>query len=156
MMAQLPQNLIQPLHRIAQQAVGKDWQLYSILLQNWREIVGADWADTLQPVKLAFPLQNQRSNGALTVALPRGLAMEAQYRQAQILSRINGFFGHETVTRLVFVHATARKKALPVECAPTSAERDAVATAAAQVADDDLRHSLQAFGELLATQRRPQ
>ncbi|MBP7252365.1 MAG: DUF721 domain-containing protein [Alphaproteobacteria bacterium] len=154
-MAQLPQNLIQPLHRIAQQAVGKDWQLYSILLQNWREIVGADWADTLQPVKLAFPLQNQRSNGALTVALPRGLAMEAQYRQTQILSRINGFFGQETVTRLVFVHATTRKKILLTEAVATPEAQAAVAVATEQVADVELRHSLQAFGEVLAAQRSP-
>lgn len=154
-MAQLPQNLIQPLHRIAQQAVGKDWQLYSILLQNWREIVGDDWAESLQPVKLAFPLQNQRSNGALTVALPRGLAMEAQYRQVQILSRINGFFGHETVTRLVFVHATKAKKAAPTEATVTPEAQAAIAETTAQVADDGLRQSLQAFGEVLATQSRP-
>lgn len=154
-MVQLPQNLIQPLHRIAQQAVGKDWQLYSILLQNWREIVGADWAESLQPVKLAFPLQNQRSNGALTVALPRGLAMEAQYRQAQILARINGFFGHETVTRLVFIHAMKLKKATPAEATVTPEAQAAIAETTAQVADDELRQSLQAFGEVLAAQRRP-
>lgn len=154
-MAQLPQTLIQPLHRIAQQAVGKDWQLYSILLQNWREIVGDDWADSLQPVKLAFPLQNQRSNGALTVALPRGLAMEAQYRQGQILARINGFFGSETVTRLIFVHATKAKKSAPVTAAATPESLVAITEKTAQVADDELRESLQAFGAVLAAQGRP-
>ena len=148
-MAKLPQHLASSIHGLAKQAIGKDWQLYSILLQNWREIVGAEWAGQTRPVRLAFPHQSGRRSGTLTISLPRGLAMAAQYQQPHILARINGFFGRDTVTRLAFIHA-----ALPPPAPPppplAEAAKAAIAATTAPVAHDELRQSLASLGQALA------
>jgi len=157
-MARLPQNLTSSLNQIAKAAVGRDWQMYSILLQNWREIVGADWAERATPVKLVFPAMSQRSGGTLTVSLPRGLTMAAQYQQPQMLARINGFFGHDSIARIVFIHATKSKPLPTPPPSPLSAaQQQAIVQAAAQIDDPLLRESLESFGASLisATQRPP-
>lgn len=140
---------------LAKQAVGKDWQLYSMLLQNWREIVGPEWADRVAPVKIAFPPQ-QRTGGTLTISLPRGLAMEAQYRQQQMLARINGFFGQTTIARIAFVHDTGAARAKRAVVDDASPVPEAVKAAVTVIGDDALRQTLESFGATLAAQRPPE
>lgn len=155
-MAKFPQNLSSSIHSLAKQAIGKDWQLYSILLQNWREIVGADWADRATPVKLVFPATSQRMGGTLTISLPRGLTMAAQYQQPQMLAKINGFFGQQTLAKIVFIHATKSQPPSPLPAVVLPVEtQQKIAQATAVISDEALRQSLQDFGAALTLAKTP-
>lgn len=156
-MSRIPQNLAAPLRQLAKQAVGADWQLYSIVLEHWQDIIGQEWAAQTAPAKIAFPRQHARSQGTLTIAMPRGLTMAMQYRQPQILVRLNTFLGAETIVRLHFIHARA---APPRPTAPartlSAGETAHISQVVAGVSDNELRASLEAFGQALyAAQRAP-
>lgn len=156
-MIYVPQNLSAPLRKLAKQAVGADWQLYSIVLEHWQDIIGQEWAEQTAPVKITFPRQRARSQGALTIAMPRGLTMAMQYRQSQILVRLNAFLGAETIVRLHFTHATALSPRPTASLRTLSARETAhISHAVAGVSDSALRESLEAFGQsLFATQSLP-
>ncbi len=156
-MSRIPQNLATPLRQLAKQAVGSDWQLYSIVLEHWQDIIGQEWAEQTAPIKIAFPRQQARSQGTLTIAMPRGLTMAMQYRQPQILARLNAFLGAETIIRLHFAHAMAKP---PRRKAPnrnlSASEVTQISQTVAAVPDIGLRESLEAFGRALyAAQRVP-
>ncbi|MGE0109552.1 MAG: DUF721 domain-containing protein [Bdellovibrionales bacterium] len=108
----LPQNIAAPIDQVARKAIGKDWALYASLIDHWREIVGEEYAQKTSPAKVVFPKGKKKDQqwankgniggGSLTIRLPHGLAMEFQFISAQIKSRINGFFGYEAITRILF------------------------------------------------------
>lgn len=156
-MSRVPQNLAAPLQKLAKQAVGADWQLYSIVLEHWQDIIGQEWAAQTAPVRIAFPRQQARAQGTLTIAMPRGLTMAMQYRQTQILARLNAFLGAETIVRLHFAHATAVPPRPAVSARTLSVRETAhIGQAVSCVADAELRASLEAFGQsLFAAQRVP-
>ncbi len=162
-MVYIPRPLATPIHAIAKQALGKDWQLYGILLTHWRDIVGESWADMATPVKLNFPTipQNQGQNGkqrlqngVLTIRLPRGLALEAQYQHSRIIDRINNFFGSATISRLIFTHATDPAPLAASPPAPLSAEaRKKIAAKLAPVSAPEIRDALQNLAESMEKSR---
>jgi hypothetical protein len=141
-----PQNLLSDVNRLMQTAIGRDWQLYSMLLAHWQEIVGAEWAAHARPVKLIFLNRAQRSEGVLTILLPRGLTMEMQFRQPQILARMNRFFGQPLITRLQLLH-DSEQTAVPLPLPPLPDEqRAAVVAQTDSIADPELREALAALG----------
>lgn len=156
-MAYLPASLVAPIRHIAKQALGKDWQLYGILLDHWPTIVGDAWAELIHPVKLSFPVMarsGQRQalcDGVLTLRLPRGLALEVQYRQQQIIERVNNFFGAKSIARLILTHTfeSPRKKVTPIPLTP--ADRDAIRAATAGVPIAELRDALESLGAFMHT-----
>ncbi|MGB4100851.1 MAG: DciA family protein [Alphaproteobacteria bacterium] len=152
-MAQLPTSLVAPIRHIAKQALGKEWQLYGLLLDHWETIVGDAWATQIHPMKLTFPGLNRPGqgqvlhNGVLTLRLPRGLAMEVQYQQPQIIARINDFIGPQAISRLNFIHSnlshgsqTARTPNLPLQT------REEIRAAVAPIDDPALRDALESLG----------
>ena len=151
-MNRLPQNLHATINRLAQTAVGRDWQLYSIMLQHWRDIIGTEWAVQATPSKLTFPVAGRRSDGVLTISLPRGLAMAAQYQQQHILERLNRFLGAAVISRVLFSHATTIKTSKPaLQQVPDEVQQQLTA-AVAEINDPELRQSLIDFGMILAQQ----
>ena len=84
--------------------------------------------------------------------------MEFQYRQPQLLARLNQFLGQGVIARCAIIHAAQGQNRLPqTETVLTKAEKDDIAAAAAAIDDEDLKASLQAFGEALScAQRRPE
>lgn len=150
----MPRQLSHMLDAVARQAMGKDWALYSALLEHWVEIVGPEYARQTTPVKVQFPHQpneSRRKNGVLTVRLPKGLAMEFTFKGEVIRQRVNAYFGYEAVARIVLdpVHGQLR----PARAAKPGASIEdsaAVQTYTETVEDDALRQALQSFGEALS------
>jgi hypothetical protein len=146
----MPRQLSHTVEHIARQSVGKDWGLYAALLDHWRDIVGADYAETTTPVKITFPHQPneaRRQNGTLTILLPKGLAMEFTYKIEQIRQRINSYFGYEAIARIVFDPAFSLP---PKTKAQRAADPEAASIVKAQVQpldNSELRDALQSFGE---------
>lgn len=159
-MAQFPTALAAPIRLIAKQALGKEWQLYGILLDHWPAIIGDAWAEMVHPVKLSFPPAGQAGqrhalrSGALTLRLPRGLALEVQYQQPQIITRINNFFGADAITKLVMTHRFESPKLRPTPRPLKATDATALHTATDAIDDAELRAALEGLGAQLYTQPR--
>lgn len=151
-----PRSIFGALSQVAGKAIGRDWPLYATMLDHWREIVGLDLADATTPVKLTFPHNGKREGGTLTLRLPRGLALEMQYRQEQIRARINGFFGAATIARIVLEPVTgAPPPARATPDAPIAPEKlSELENQVAILADEELREAALALGKAMALDKR--
>lgn len=116
------------------------------LMMDWAAIVGPGLATVSMPRRL--------SSGTLTIACAGGVAMELQYMQAELLSRINTHFGQIVVRELKFVQTmVTRPPSLPPQPPP-----EAIAAAESAVADlpaGDLRSALSALGRVVLGERKP-
>ena len=142
---------------IARQAIGKDWPFYQTLLDRWAEIVGADYAMVTTPTKITFPHQPQaaqRTDGTLCVRLPRGLAMEFNFKAETIRQRINSYFGYAAIKKVALdpSAAPARPPATPQTIPAEVTEK--IGVMVADVADDDLKTALASFGQALSGSSR--
>lgn len=89
------------------------------LLTDWPEIAGADLASFTRPEKIVWPRRNEADDlaaepgssksarrGATLVLRAEGpRAVEVQFMAAQLLERINGYFGYGAITELRIVQA---------------------------------------------------
>jgi len=98
--AQTAGQLIDPLLR-------KKAGLNMRLLENWPEIVGADIADSVLPLKIIWPRQSGAevragglAAGQLVLACCGYAALRAQHETAEIEARINRFFGWRAIDRI--------------------------------------------------------
>lgn len=72
------------------------------IVDHWSDIVGAELAQYVTPLKLS---RAQKSQGkTLTVAAPGPLTLELQHKSPQILDRINAYYGHKAIEKLRIVH----------------------------------------------------
>jgi hypothetical protein len=114
------------------------------LARRWRDIAGEALASHTQPVSLTLP-KGATSGGTLTLKADGGAALLVQHHQREIIARVNGLLGPDTVAtiRLVQGHVGAAKR-VPKPAPPrlTPAEDAAVAASVAKVGDDALRESL--------------
>ena len=86
------------------------------LLSDWRAIAGADLARYTMPDRIIWPkrrdegvetpLHGYKSVGATLVLRIEGpRAIEVQHRSAQILERVNAYFGYRAITEMRFLQA---------------------------------------------------
>jgi hypothetical protein len=100
----------------------------------------------------------------LTVHVGGASALELQHGEAQVVERINDFFGYPAVARLRLIQAPPVRPVKPLAPWPVRAltidELAALATTVAAVSDHDLRSALARLGQTLKAQlgdpeRRP-
>ena len=122
------------------------------LRAEWAAVAGAEFA------AIAWPEAITRDH-ALKLRVSPGFALDLQHRAPLLIERINLFFGHAAVARLVLIQGR-----LPPAVAPPSAssaplaaaEADALAARLADIADPELRAALAKLGHLvLARPPRP-
>ncbi len=104
-----PSTLAAVIDNVARKTIGKDWNLYSMLLRHWGEIVGEEYARVTTPVKVSFPkgkaanekwTQGHRTDGVLHIRLPQGMTMEFAFHSEQIRQRIASFCGFEAIEKI--------------------------------------------------------
>lgn len=99
------------------------------LLSDWRAIAGADLARYTMPDRIIWPrrrddwdgdeadsprARGHKGDGATLVLRIEGpRAIEVQHRAAQILERINAYFGYRAVTDMRFLQAPIARVARP-------------------------------------------
>lgn len=92
------------------------------LLSNWRTIAGAELARYTMPDKIIWPRRRaewaddaprgHKAEGATLVLRIEGpRAIEVQHRTAQILERVNTYFGYRAVTEMRFLQAPISRAA---------------------------------------------
>lgn len=155
----LPRKIHSAINEVAQNTIGKDWQLYSGLLAHWPEIVGQDYAKCTTPVKISFPkgkaagekfAENQRGNGTLTISLPQGLCMEFSFKSETLRQKINAYFGYPAIGKINLEGTYTKishKKAPPI---PLSADQKKTLDQAGNMFENnELGDALKAFGAAL-------
>ena len=159
-----PRTLAATLPKITKAVLDKGGRDYATIIAEWPAIVGPALAGSSEPEKLARPRSSGSSSkggadpahaaGAiLTIRVTGGAALEIQHREPQVIERINSYLGYRAVTRLKLVQGVLQNRAQPRSEPPrrlTAAESQGIDSAAAQVADPDLKEQLARFGRALA------
>jgi hypothetical protein len=127
------------------------------LLAEWPAIVGAELAEFTMPDRVAWPRRQEsgeaetpargrRGEGAvLTLRVDGPRAIEVQHRAAQILERVNLYFGYRAITEMRILQApVARAAARP---APEEQASEPYALPpSAGIEDEKLREALSRLG----------
>jgi len=124
------------------------------LRAEWRAIVGDEFARLTQPDAL-LPGRGGRSGKALRLKVEGAAALEIQHRGAQIVERVNAYFGHGFIDDIRIVQGTLAQRAAPPPLPPPDpAIVQRLSSRAADVEDPDLRAALVRLGARIATSRR--
>lgn len=126
--------------------------MQSAVVAHWAEIVGKDYARHSAPEALTFPV-GKRSGGTLKVLVTGAFAPMLRHVEPQVIERANRFFGYAAVARLALRHGD-----LPVPRAERVAAVAQPLPAATQstlreIADPELRASLESLAQALVSTR---
>jgi hypothetical protein len=117
--------------RLTQKAMQKYGFSTAALLTDWPTIVGREMAAYTSPLKLVWPrapevygetpaAQSGRPGATLFLKVEAARALDIEYKRAQIVERINGYFGYRAVAEL-------RIQQAPIAPLAPSKPRDVVA-----------------------------
>lgn len=139
---------------IRQAGAGRGFQVARVLT-HWREIAGADLADRIQPVRIAYGRDGM--GATLTVLVTGADAPLVQMQLPTIRERVNACYGYNAVARIRLTQtapgglaepATAFRPAAPPPAAQPQADTQPAARAISRdVQDQGLRAALEALGE---------
>jgi protein-disulfide isomerase len=123
------------------------------LRAEWSAIAGPDLARICRPEALLAA--RGRSGKALRLRVPGAAALEVQHRSAQLVERVNAYFGHRTIDDIRLVQgAVAAPDASPAPPAPDTETVRRMSVRAAAVEDPDLRAALARLGASIASRRK--
>src|SRR5215213_6505775 len=91
----------------------------SAIVSRWAEIVGERYAKVSSPESIRFPA-GKRAGGVLTLLVDGAHAPLIQHLTPMIVDRVNRFFGHPAINRIVFRQG---KPPAPVARSPRPALR---------------------------------
>jgi hypothetical protein len=123
------------------------------LLTQWVEIVGEETARMGQPIKIGY--SKQGFGASLTVLCKGADAPMLQMQIPQIIERVNACYGYNAIARIKLTQTAPtgfhepktgfEHKQPEPEITPT--QREVIETSLQDVADSDLKKSLQLLGE---------
>lgn len=159
------ESIREPLKAIA----GRQGFAEPEVLLRWREIVGEGLAGLSRPVQISYGRRGSGLGATLTVAVESARAPEIQHRSAEILERVNRFYGYAAVSRLKITQLGAAARAggfaeaqrpfapeAPAQrVAETKIDAEAAARAealAAKASTPELRAALSGLGHSILTQ----
>ncbi|MGI4881160.1 MAG: DUF721 domain-containing protein [Janthinobacterium lividum] len=122
------------------------------VVARWAEIVGENYARYSSPESISFPV-GKRSGGTLKVCVTGAFAPMLKHVEPQVIERVNRFFGYAAVARMALRHGdlpAASRRGMPATEGPLSAETSATLR---EVADPDLRASLESLARALSSTR---
>jgi hypothetical protein len=125
----------------------------SQIVARWAEIVGPDFARHAQPQALRLP-HGKRLGGVLHLTVTGAYAPQLAMVEAEIVERVNRFFGHAAVARLHMVHGTPMPpRAVSVAAAEPPPVPRALEGSLREIADPDLKASLTALARQIGVSR---
>jgi hypothetical protein len=126
----------------------------SAIVSRWAEIVGERYARVSSPESIHFPA-GKKAGGALTLLVEGAHAPLIQHLAPMIIDRVNRFFGHAAVNRIIFKQGTmpaqAPKRPRP-NLAPVPKE---LGEGLREIADPELRACLESLGARIAATSGP-
>lgn len=129
------------------------------LITDWAQVVGADLASKTRPERLKWPRaavavealddgSASRPGATLTLRVDPAAALDVQYRKAQIIERINAYFGYRAVAEIRIVQAGSDEE---IGAAATAVARPIAPRLAATGSDRETRPTAKALAETAAT-----
>lgn len=112
-MKSLPNLISRMAPKLLDPKKGMGWADLRLLLEQWDQIVGPDYAQLATPTALRFT-GDERREGTLVIAAPTPVRTELQHDSVPIIERINRLFGYTAVARLQLVPGGS----LPIPEAP--------------------------------------
>ena len=119
---------------------------------EWSAIVGPELARVTQPDAL---LAGRGPGKVMRLKVEGAAALEVQHRGAQIVERLNAYFGHRLIDDIRLVQAPLSHKPPPrVLPKPDPPTMQRIESSAAEVKDPELRAALVRLGARIAASRR--
>lgn len=87
---------------------------------DWPQIVGQNFADLCQIIKVTFPF-NSRLDGCLHVTTTSSMAAVLAYEEPLILEKINRYYGYQAISKLKIFHGLKITKKKPAQIKVESA-----------------------------------
>jgi hypothetical protein len=94
-----PQPMDKILAQVTAPVMQKHGYLKARLFTQWAEIVGEETAKKCRPKQLTFP-QKQNVQGALTLRVEKGFALEIQHLEPILLEKMAVYFGFRAIDRI--------------------------------------------------------
>lgn len=150
-----PRSVGDMLPAVGETAFRRFGFVQSSIVSRWREIVGQRYADVSTPESIRFPA-GRKQDGVLTLMVDGAHAPMMQHVAPAIVERVNRFFGHAAVARLVIrqghVVQPEPKRAAPPSLRPVPT---ALGDSLRAVADPELRACLAALAGAVAASTGP-
>lgn len=144
-----PKTLAQCIEPVTRPALKSQGLAGSRILTQWSTIVGTKLAQHTIPEKLSFP-PNKKTLGTLVIAVENGFAPEIQHMQPVILERLAGYFGYHAVSRITISHTYLPVTKTPSMTKKTHAIAGNVTEHVNNIADDELRQTLQSLANTMS------
>jgi hypothetical protein len=126
----------------------------SSIVSRWSEIVGERYAKVSSPESIRFP-GGSRNGGALTLLVEGAHAPLIQHLAPIIIERVNRFFGHQAVNRVIFKQgrpAAPPPRPKRPELRPVPKE---LGEGLREIADPELRACLESLASQIAVSSGP-
>ena len=126
----------------------------SSIVSRWAEIVGERYARVSSPESIRFP-QGRKAGGALTLLVEGAHAPLVQHLAPLIIERVNRFFGHAAIDRIVFRQGKppmAQPKSQRPALRPVPKE---LGEGLREIADPELRTVLESLASQIAASGGP-
>lgn len=117
------------------------------ILTQWPAIAGPDFADVSAPEKIHWDRtpDDEFKPGTLVVGTSGAHALFLQHQSAQIIQRVNSFFGFPAVDRLKIIQKPVRSA--PVQEKPDRVPGHVDESEVAEIEEPGLRDALKRLGE---------
>ena len=121
----------------------------SAIVSRWSEIVGERYAKVSSPESIRFPT-GRKSGGVLTLLVEGAHGPLLQHLSPLIIERVNRFFGHDAIDRVVFRQGKPIAKAKQPERPQPRPVPKELGEGLRQIADPELRACLESLAGKIA------
>lgn len=149
--------LSEPMSRIASKTFTRKFVALGRLLDQWEDIMGAQFSSLAQPVKLNYRKagkDKKNSYAILDIATSASNATLLSYQKGVILERINSLFGNNWIKDIRFVASELAEEISETgkNIAPLSEkEKIFLSEALDQIEDPDIKEKLEKLGKAILT-----
>lgn len=119
------------------------------LILDWSKIVGNDFANLCQAVKVVFPF-GKTTEGCLHLQTTSSMASVLTYQEPLILQKVNQYYGYQAITKLHVFHKSTMMQRKPLKKKQNVIELEALPLEEfKEVEYDPLKQALANLGKYL-------
>ena len=126
----------------------------SAIVSRWAEIVGERYAKASSPESIRFPA-GRKTGGVLTLLVEGAQAPLIQHLAPLIIERVNRFFGHAAIDRIVFRQGRPPAPPAKPERPQLRAVPKELGEGLREIADPELRACLESLAARIAATSGP-
>lgn len=124
------------------------------IVSRWPEIVGERYARVSTPESIRFPA-GRKAGGTLTLSVEGAHAPLMQHLTPMIVDRVNRFFGHAAIDKIVFRQGRAPNAPKPILRPGSAPVPHDIGENLRTIADPGLRACLESLAEQIAASTGP-